>query len=129
VNSTLACSLVAAKKGVPVVHVEAGLRSFDRTMPEEINRVLTDQVADRLYTSERTAHAHLAAEGIGEERIVFVGNVMIDTLLAQRAHAVAPVETLRRAGADPGVLGSGAGHAVLTLHRPSNVDDPATLRA
>ncbi len=88
VNSTIACALVAAKKGVPVVHVEAGLRSYDRAMPEEINRVLTDQIADLLYTTERSAAANLHAEGIGDERIVFVGNVMIDTLLANRAAAV-----------------------------------------
>ena len=77
VNSTLACSLVASKKRIPVVHVEAGLRSFDRDMPEEINRVLTDQIADRLYTTERSAAEHLKREGVAEERIVFVGNLMI----------------------------------------------------
>ena len=105
VNSTLACSLVAAKKGVPVVHVEAGLRSFDRAMPEEINRVLTDQLADLLYTTERSAQANLAREGIAAERIQFVGNVMIDSLLSHREHAVPPVETLRRAGAPADFIG------------------------
>ena len=92
VNSTLACTLVAAKKGVPVAHVEAGLRSFDRSMPEEINRVLTDQVADLLYTTERVAHDNLAREGIDAARAHFVGNVMIDSLQANRAHAVPPQE-------------------------------------
>ncbi|MBA3505461.1 MAG: UDP-N-acetylglucosamine 2-epimerase (non-hydrolyzing) [Betaproteobacteria bacterium] len=128
VNSTLACSLVAAKKGVPVVHVEAGLRSFDRSMPEEINRVLTDQIATWLYTTERAAHANLAREGIEAARIHFVGNVMIDSLLAHRALAVPPRETLRRAGTDPSVLDCARGFGVVTLHRPSNVDDPDTLR-
>src|SRR6186713_2670853 len=87
VNSTLACALVAAKKGVPVAHVEAGLRSFDRSMPEEVNRVLTDQIADLLYTTERVAHDNLAREGVDPQRAHFVGNVMIDSLLANRAHA------------------------------------------
>jgi UDP-N-acetylglucosamine 2-epimerase (non-hydrolysing) len=80
VNSTIACALVAVKKGVPVIHVEAGLRSFDRTMPEEINRVLTDQVSELLFTTERDAELNLLREGIAPERIHFVGNVMIDTL-------------------------------------------------
>jgi UDP-N-acetylglucosamine 2-epimerase (non-hydrolysing) len=84
VNSTLACTLVASKKGVPVAHVEAGLRSYDRSMPEEINRVLTDQIADLLYTTERVAHDNLAREGIDAARVHFVGNVMIDSLLANR---------------------------------------------
>ena len=90
VNSTLACTLVAVKKGVPVAHVEAGLRSFDRSMPEEINRVLTDQIADLLYTTERAAHANLAREGIDAARVHFVGNVMIDSLIANRSLAIAP---------------------------------------
>ena len=102
VNSTLACTLVAVKKGVPVAHVEAGLRSFDRSMPEEINRVLTDQIADLLYTTERVAHDNLAREGIDAARAHFVGNVMIDSLLANRALAVPPEETLRRGGRRPG---------------------------
>src|SRR5438270_3204660 len=84
VNSTLACSLVAVKKSIAVIHVEAGLRSFDRAMPEEINRVLTDQIADLLYTTERTAHENLAREGVEASRVRFVGNVMIDSLLANR---------------------------------------------
>ena len=102
----------------PVAHVEAGLRSFDRGMPEEINRVLTDQVADVLYTTERTAQDNLLREGIAAERIVFVGNVMIDSLLANRATAVAPQETLRRGGCDPALLGDPPRYGVVTLHRP-----------
>lgn len=127
VNSTLACTLVAVKKGIPVVHVEAGLRSFDRAMPEEINRVLTDQIADRLYTTERSAHDNLAREGIAAERGCFVGNVMIDSLLANREFAVPPRQTLQAAGADPAIVDTASGYGVVTLHRPSNVDHPDTL--
>jgi UDP-N-acetylglucosamine 2-epimerase (non-hydrolysing) len=127
VNSTLACALVCAKKEVPVVHVEAGLRSYDRLMPEEINRVLTDQIADRLYTTERSAHANLAREGIGDERMCFVGNVMIDSLLANRELAHPPAVTLRVAGVDPGILNGPQGYGLVTLHRPSNVDHAETL--
>ena len=127
VNSTLACSLVASKKGVPVAHVEAGLRSYDRAMPEEINRVLTDQVADLLYTTERSAHDNLAREGIDGGRAHFVGNVMIDSLLANRAAAVPPHETLERGKVDLSRFDTSHGYGVVTLHRPSNVDDPATL--
>jgi UDP-N-acetylglucosamine 2-epimerase (non-hydrolysing) len=127
VNSTLACSLVAAKKLVPVIHVEAGLRSFDRAMPEEINRVVTDQLADLLYTTERTAHANLAREGVASERIVFVGNLMIDSLHAALPKAVPPAESVARAGLAPDILQSPKGFGVVTLHRPSNVDDPVVL--
>lgn len=127
VNSTLACALVANKKHIPVVHVEAGLRSYDRRMPEEVNRVLTDQMADMLYTTERSAHDNLAREGIPADRMAFVGNVMIDSLLANREVAVAAKEVLTRAGVDAGVLGDDAGFAVVTLHRPSNVDQAETL--
>lgn len=127
VNSTLACTLVAVKKGIPVVHVEAGLRSYDRAMPEEINRVLTDQVADLLYTTERSAADNLAREGIAADRIRFVGNVMIDSLLANREHARAPQKTLQEAGADGSLLKDPAGYGVVTLHRPSNVDRAETL--
>lgn len=127
VNSTLACSLVATKKGIPVAHVESGLRSYDRAMPEEINRILTDQLSDLLYTTERSAHDNLAREGIGAERMEFVGNVMIDSLLANRAHAVAPAEALLREGKDPAVLDHAKGYGVVTLHRPSNVDQKETL--
>ena len=98
VNSTLACSLVATKKSVPVVHVEAGLRSFDRDMPEEINRILTDQIADLLYTTERAAADNLTREGIASERIRFVGNVMIDSLRLHRTRAKMPAATLAEAG-------------------------------
>jgi len=122
VNSTLACSLVASKKRTPVAHVEAGLRSYDREMPEEINRVLTDQIADILYTTEHEAAANLAREGIDAGRVQFVGNVMIDSLLQHRARALAPAETLARAGADPAIAECAAGFGVVTLHRPSNVD-------
>ena len=122
VNSTLACTLVAVKKGVPVAHVEAGLRSFDRSMPEEINRVLTDQIADLLYTTERAAHANLAREGIDASRMHFVGNVMIDSLIANRSLAIAPAETLRRAGIVPSAFDVANPYGVVTMHRPSNVD-------
>jgi UDP-N-acetylglucosamine 2-epimerase (non-hydrolysing) len=127
VNSTLACTLVAVKKGVPVVHVEAGLRSNDRRMPEEINRVLTDQVADRLYTTERSAAANLLREGVPEARICFAGNVMIDSLRHHRTRAVAASETLRAHGLDPTLIAGPAGYGVVTLHRPSNVDQIETL--
>ncbi len=127
VNSTLACTLVCAKKGVPVVHVEAGLRSFDRAMPEEINRVLTDQIADRLYTTERSALANLVREGVAEERICFVGNVMIDSLLANRAFARPATATLQLAGFDPGIISDPQGYGVVTLHRPANVDNEQSL--
>ena len=129
VNSTLACTLVAVKKGIPVVHVEAGLRSYDRKMPEEINRVLTDQVADRLYTTERSALANLLREGVAESRVCFAGNVMIDSLLSNREHARPAADTLRAGGADPALVQGSGGYGVVTLHRPSNVDDAVTLRS
>jgi UDP-N-acetylglucosamine 2-epimerase (non-hydrolysing) len=129
VNSTLACTLVAVKKGVPVAHVEAGLRSYDRKMPEEINRVLTDQVADRLYTTERSALANLVREGVDETRVCFAGNVMIDSLLSNREAARPAADTLKAHGMDPSVLAHPSGYGVVTLHRPSNVDDAATLSA
>ena len=128
VNSTIACALVAAKKGVRVVHVEAGLRSRDRTMPEEINRLLTDQLSDRLYVTEREAIDNLEKEGIDATSVVFAGNVMIDTLVHSLPKAVPVHETLAAAGADHGrAIGAGDAYAVLTLHRPSNVDSAATL--
>ncbi|MBI3431348.1 MAG: UDP-N-acetylglucosamine 2-epimerase (non-hydrolyzing) [Hydrogenophilales bacterium] len=120
VNSTIACALVAAKRGVRVIHVEAGLRSYDRSMPEEINRVLTDQISDLLFTTERSALANLQREGIDAARVEFVGNVMIDTLHRNLERAVPGAQTL---GATL------PRYAVLTLHRPSNVDDAATLAA
>jgi UDP-N-acetylglucosamine 2-epimerase (non-hydrolysing) len=128
VNSTLACGLVAVKRHVPVVHVEAGLRSFDRRMPEEINRLLTDQIADLLYTTERSAAANLAREGVPPDRIVFAGNVMIDSLRGNLPRAVPPGETLRRAGLDPAPARNERGFGVVTLHRPANVDRPDALR-
>ncbi|HEY0385797.1 MAG TPA: UDP-N-acetyl glucosamine 2-epimerase, partial [Pyrinomonadaceae bacterium] len=120
VNSTLACALVCSKLGVRVAHVEAGLRSRDRSMPEEINRLLTDQLADLLLTPSTDGDENLRAEGIPEERIRFVGNVMIDSLLSQlrRAEASRIREELEIHGRD---------YATLTLHRPSNVDDPVTF--
>jgi UDP-N-acetylglucosamine 2-epimerase (non-hydrolysing) len=127
VNSTLACSLVAAKLHVPVAHVEAGLRSFDRSMPEEVNRVLTDQIADLLYTTEQTAAANLSKEGINGDRVHFVGNLMIDSLLSALPRAVAVDDLLRREGFDVGLHGENARYGVVTLHRPSNVDDPEAL--
>lgn len=123
VNSTIACALVAAKKGVAVIHVEAGLRSFDRGMPEEINRVLTDQISDLLYTTERAALTNLTREGIDPARVQFVGNVMIDTLHHNLKHAVPAAQTLADTGMD-----FSKGFGVLTLHRPSNVDHQETLR-
>ena len=126
VNSTLACALVAVKKGVAVIHVEAGLRSFDRTMPEEINRVLTDQIADLLFTTEKSAQENLLREGIPDSHIHFVGNVMIDTLRYNLKQAVPAARTLSQHGA--AADWTQKGFAVLTLHRPSNVDDPSTLR-
>jgi UDP-N-acetylglucosamine 2-epimerase (non-hydrolysing) len=124
VNSTIACSLVAAKKGVPVVHIEAGLRSFDRAMPEEINRVLTDQISTLLLTTERNAAANLEREGIAAERVHFVGNLMIDSVFAHLERATPPEATFAAAGAP--AFGAD-GYALLTLHRPSNVDDAAVL--
>jgi UDP-N-acetylglucosamine 2-epimerase (non-hydrolysing) len=127
VNSTLACALVAVKKGVPVIHVEAGLRSFDRTMPEEINRLLTDQISDLLFTTEATARDNLLREGIPDSRIHFVGNVMIDTLRNNLKQAVPAAQTLGQHGAPADW--AHRGYAVLTMHRPSNVDDAGILRA
>lgn len=120
VNSTIACAMVAVKLGCKVAHVEAGLRSFDRTMPEEINRVLTDQISDYLFITEISAHDNLRREGIPEEKIYFVGNVMIDSLLRHRTRA-AERRILTDLGLVPG------GYVLVTLHRPSNVDNPKIL--
>jgi len=120
VNSTIACGLVAVKLGVKLAHVEAGLRSRDRTMPEEINRVLTDSISDFLFCTERSGVDNLLCEGIPEDRIFFVGNVMIDTLLKNKAKAE-DSDVLKRLHLD------GNDFAVLTLHRPSNVDDAFVL--
>jgi UDP-N-acetylglucosamine 2-epimerase (non-hydrolysing) len=121
VNSTIACALVAVKKGIPVVHVEAGLRSGDRSMPEEINRVLTDQISDQLFITERSARDNLLREGIADEKIHFVGNVMIDTLRFNLEKAVPASVTLEAASGASGEYG------LMTLHRPSNVDNPEVL--
>ena len=120
VNSTLAGALVCAKLGVPVAHVEAGLRSFDRTMPEEVNRVLTDQVSDLLFTTSPEAEGNLLREGVRAEGIHFVGNPMIDSLERHLEHARSS-DVLERLGVDGGPYG------LVTLHRPSNVDDADTL--
>jgi UDP-N-acetylglucosamine 2-epimerase (non-hydrolysing) len=128
VNSTIACALVAAKKTVPVIHVEAGLRSFDRAMPEEINRVLTDQISELLFTTEPDGERNLAREGVPVERVHFVGNVMIDTLLANLAQAVPAQTTLDELVAAGQLAERPAAYGVLTLHRPANVDDPRVLR-
>lgn len=120
VNSTIACALVAAKAGVRVVHVEAGLRSYDRRMPEEINRVLTDSISDLLLVSERSGLENLKKEGISGDRVHFVGNVMIDTLLEHREKAEHST-VLSDLDLEPG------GYGILTLHRPSNVDCRQTL--
>jgi len=120
VNSTIACALVAAKAGIRIAHVEAGLRSRDRTMPEELNRLLTDQLADLCLTPSRDGDANLRAEGIPESRIQFVGNVMVDTLrhLLNRARDTRTPEKLGLAGGP---------YVFVTLHRPSNVDVQETL--
>src|SRR5262249_57985891 len=118
VNSTMACSIVAAKQLIPVAHVEAGLRSFDRTMPEEINRLVTDALASLLFTTSRDADENLKHEGVDPAKIHFVGNVMIDTLLKHRAKA-ASLDLMSRFEVESGKF------ALVTLHRPSNVDDPA----
>jgi UDP-N-acetylglucosamine 2-epimerase (non-hydrolysing) len=122
VNSTMACALVATKMGIPVCHVEAGLRSFDRAMPEEINRLVTDAVADLLLVSEPAGLDNLAAEGIAPARIRYVGNVMIDSLVHQLP-AARGLDMAGRFGLPAG------GYAVVTLHRPSNVDSPGRLAA
>ena len=120
VNSTMACTITAKKLGIMVAHVEAGLRSRDMSMPEEINRLCTDVLCDYLFTTDRYADENLKAEGIAPEKIFFVGNVMIDTLLKHKAMAE-KLPLMREWGLEPGKF------ATLTLHRPSNVDDPATL--
>jgi UDP-N-acetylglucosamine 2-epimerase (non-hydrolysing) len=120
VNSTVAATIAAVKMGRPVAHVEAGLRSFDRSMPEEVNRIVTDSISDLLFTSEPSGEENLLREGVASEKIHFVGNVMIDTLFRYRERARRS-DVLDRLALSPG------GYAVLTLHRPSNVDDEGTL--
>ena len=136
VNSTIACALVTAKwqlqkpfatKAGPrrrplIIHVEAGLRSFDDDMPEEVNRKLTDCISDLLFVSDPAGMENLRREGVPDERVFYVGNVMIDTLLSARERAMAST-ILEDLGVEP------RGYGLVTLHRPSNVDDPATLRA
>jgi UDP-N-acetylglucosamine 2-epimerase (non-hydrolysing) len=124
VNSTIACALVAVKKGIPVIHVEAGLRSGDRSMPEEINRILTDQLSELLFTTEKSAEGNLVGEGIAKDKVHFVGNVMIDTLLFNLEHAVPATTTMASIGHKGGFE---RGYGLVTLHRPSNVDDPVVL--
>jgi len=124
VNSTIACGMVAVKLGVKLVHVEAGLRSGDRSMPEEINRVLTDSISDLLFCTEQSGIDNLLSEGVSHEKIHMVGHVMIDTLLKnlKRAGSSTILDDLRQShGID------GDAFAVLTMHRPSNVDDPVTF--
>lgn len=127
VNSTLACALVATKKHVAVFHVEAGLRSQDRSMPEEINRILTDQISELLFTTEEAAESQLLSEGICASRIIFAGNVMIDTLRGSLERAVPKDQTLLPLLATGDVGRLEGGYGVVTLHRPSNVDDPAVF--
>lgn len=142
VNSTIACGLVAVKLGVRLVHVEAGLRSRDRSMPEEINRILTDAISDMLFCTERAGVDNLLAEGVASDKIHLVGHVMIDTLLQhlERAQKSTILDDLCKRGCFGKTVGrslqsdgrtvgpsDGDGFAVLTLHRPSNVDDPAVF--
>lgn len=120
VNSTIACGLAAAKRGIKIAHVEAGLRSFDWTMPEEINRVLTDRLSDFLFCTEKSAIENLRAEGADPSKIFFVGNVMIDTLRKSKVKSQRS-KVLKKLGIE------GMKYAVATLHRPSNVDDKKNL--
>lgn len=120
VNSTVACSLAAVKLGIPVAHVEAGLRSFDRSMPEEINRIITDAISSLLFVSEPAGEENLGREGVAADKIVYAGNTMIDTLVHQSA-AAAQIDVEQRFHVSPGR------YALVTLHRPSNVDDEARL--
>jgi UDP-N-acetylglucosamine 2-epimerase (non-hydrolysing) len=121
VNSTVAVALVCSKLLVPVAHVEAGLRSFDRTMPEEINRLVTDQIATLLFTPSTDGNLHLAREGVAEERVHLVGNVMIDTLIRLLPKADEAWHLLQP-------LLPAAGFVLVTLHRPANVDDAVMLK-
>ncbi len=121
VTSTMACAIAAKKLLVPVAHVEGGIRSGDMTMPEEINRIVTDSITDYFFTTSETANQNLRNSGVKDDRIFFVGNTMIDTLLASRPRFVKP-EIWDNLGLGPGK------YVVLTLHRPNNVDDPANLK-
>jgi UDP-N-acetylglucosamine 2-epimerase (non-hydrolysing) len=122
VTSTLACTLVAIKMGIKVAHVEAGLRSFDRTMPEELNRILTDSVADYLFVTEESGMQHLKNEGVADERVFFAGNVMIDSLVRyqEKAKTTTILEDLGLSTSD---------YIVMTMHRPANVDTEKGLQS
>lgn len=120
VNATLACALVCVKRGIKTAHLEAGLRSFDRRMPEEINRILTDAICDLLWTPSPDGDANLLRENIDPARIERVGNIMIDTVEMMRSR-IEETSTYRRFGLSPST------YAVVTLHRPSNVDEPSSL--
>lgn len=122
VTSTMACSLTAVKMGIPIAHVEAGLRSFDREMPEEINRIVTDSISDILFVTDPDGVINLAREGHAAEKIKFVGNVMIDTLMASMP-LIKGIDVAELAGVEAGK------YAYVSLHRPSNVDNPETLRS
>ncbi len=120
VNSTMACALVAKKLQIPVIHVEAGLRSFDRSMPEEINRLVTDAISDLLLVTEESGRRNLLAEGVPADRIFLVGNLMIDSLRAN-------IHNARQSGILTRLAVKPRSYGLVTLHRPSNVDDPAHL--
>jgi UDP-N-acetylglucosamine 2-epimerase (non-hydrolysing) len=122
VNSTLACALVASNMKIPLAHVEAGLRSGDRSMPEEMNRILTDAVSDYLFVTEQSGLDNLATEGVPDEKVFFTGNCMIDSLVHYRAQS-AETRTVQSLGLKP------KRYALMTMHRPSNVDTPAGLEA
>ena len=125
VNSTIACALVSVKKHIPVIHVEAGLRSRDIYMPEEVNRLLTDQISSLLFTTEKLGDENLVKEGISQDKVKFVGNVMIDTLRKNQKITPSVEDVFSRLGFEQ--LDSNKPFAVLTLHRPSNVDNKETL--
>jgi UDP-N-acetylglucosamine 2-epimerase (non-hydrolysing) len=129
VTSTLACTLVAIKMGIKVAHVEAGLRSFDRSMPEELNRILTDSVADYLFVTEESGMQHLKNEGVADERVFFAGNVMIDSLVRyqEKAKTTTILEDLGLRTSDSGLRTSD--YIVMTMHRPANVDTEKGLQS
>jgi UDP-N-acetylglucosamine 2-epimerase (non-hydrolysing) len=143
VTSTLACTLVAIKMGIKVAHVEAGLRSFDRTMPEELNRILTDSVADYLFVTEESGMQHLKNEGVADERVFFAGNVMIDSLVRyqEKAKTTTILEDLGLATSDSRLATAATGlstsdsrlatnnYIVMTMHRPANVDTEKGLQS
>jgi UDP-N-acetylglucosamine 2-epimerase (non-hydrolysing) len=129
VTSTLACTLVAIKMGIKVAHVEAGLRSFDRTMPEELNRILTDSIADYLFVTEESGMQHLKNEGVADERVFFTGNVMIDSLVRfqEKAKTTTILEDLGLRTSHSGLMTSD--YIVMTMHRPANVDTEKGLQS